>query len=403
MLARALWIGTAALAVPFFLVQAEELSPTLAVEQAPRELGQFRSESFVLIAADRKAKELYVFDNADRSLSRFTETGERWGDPVTLGSPSEALNSSPEPPQALRIGGAGIAIMTPSGVIEYGLDGNVEASRRVFMPADLAALKSGWALSLVNLRTASGKFAARKSFGDRTPRLVTIGGEDLGTDYTGIYEDDEIRGGGASAGRGLLLASAGSRLYAVERAAYRVHELTRKLSVVATYTEPKWGGDADDADIEPSEETREALAELVTQAKSTGRNVGGQTKSQRRPGPPMGGDLSYKQVARAVAWSGDRLVILLDRGIADRDRPALDLLDPVTGEGRRFALAGLGDAQISQLTIGHRWIWLRARSGSVPIYRIDALALVEGGTAFKVSDIWRNGELEPETVANEGG
>jgi hypothetical protein len=71
------------------------------------------------------------------------------------------------------------------------------------------------------------------------------------------------------------------------------------------------------------------------------------------------------------------LLLLLDAG-AGMGGPSLDVLDPDTGQVRRFLLPEMGEMP-NQLVAGRKYIWLRARSPEAVLYRIPRLPLLDGG------------------------
>ena len=80
-----------------------------------------------------------------------------------------------------------------------------------------------------------------------------------------------------------------------------------------------------------------------------------------------------------MAWDpySHQLILLLADGIA-ADHEALDLLDPTTGKVRRLLLRlpeGTTRKQLSQLAVGHRYLWFRSHSGASPTFRLDRSAL----------------------------
>lgn len=80
-----------------------------------------------------------------------------------------------------------------------------------------------------------------------------------------------------------------------------------------------------------------------------------------------------------VPWDpySHQLILLLANGIA-ADQEALDLLDPDTGTVRRLLLRfpeGTTHKQLSQVAVGHRYLWFRSHSGASPTFRLDRSAL----------------------------
>jgi hypothetical protein len=83
----------------------------------------------------------------------------------------------------------------------------------------------------------------------------------------------------------------------------------------------------------------------------------------------------YQMVFWDLAWDpvSHQVILLLAPGIAG-EQAALDLLDPATGEVQRLLLrlpADTAQMELSQLAIGHRYLWLRSHEGGNPTLRLD--------------------------------
>lgn len=127
-------------------------------------------------------------------------------------------------------------------------------------------------------------------------------------------------------------------------------------------------------------------AELL---KVVGESLSRSDAASLKSAPSMeGGSLRYEKVVRDIAWDGGsgHLIVLLPSAMTGAQGPALDLYDPETRKVERFALrlpSGVENGiDLSQITVGHRYLYLRAHKGDSPTLRLDR-SLLQGGRSLR--------------------
>lgn len=346
---------------------AAAVADTITLEPAPGDLGELRSDGFLNLTAD--GKDIYLFDSDVGEVRVFREaSGAAWGKAIRL-------NGTPSAPALDLAADSGQIALTYSaeGLYVYGLDGALEGRSELFFTTGVERGKGGWIVSLINLPHPRGGFVGRDQFGEDVPRVVTLD-SDLEPWHSGLAMDKtEAITASVAAGRQLRLAAAGEQIYAAEAGNYRIYELSKRLELRSTMSDPELFREASEdggsLDIVRSD------AERFDATK--GKEVGG-----GESGPPAttATAFTFGRVIRDIAWLSEQsaLLVLVEAGI-DGDRSALDLLDPLTGKGRRYTLRGGTESPLQQVDVGHRYVWVRSKRGGETSYRIDKLDLVEGG------------------------
>ena len=347
------------------------------LERAPGAFGELRSSSGALaITATDKGKELLVVDGGSGEVSTYLETGEPWGKTARLlNRPGDAFS------KVFRFKASGnvLAFAAPAGVALFKRDtGEMMATSTDFHHAlDVAEMPGGdWVVNLVWLPIPALTRVAHEKFGGTEPRLVELDNQLEISNY-GLAADPK-RNANQTAARQLHLAGSADRLYAAELANYKVYELDRTLKLRATYSLPslrleKGVGVGEDPGLRLKVE-----AEAARQMSSMGQDA---AQGRSTPGRPAASELfSYQPAIYDAAWDpgSQRLLLLLAPGIAG-DEGALDLLDPATGHIQRVLLRLPKDAAsygpLSQLAVGHSYLWLRNNLGRNPTLRLDRAAL----------------------------
>jgi hypothetical protein len=349
---------------------------TATLERAPGDLGGVRSKGTLFILTDAKGKEVLLFDSATSELASYLETGAIWGKPVRL----RERNGEPFSPQAFRVevNGSQIAFAWPLGVALFEREtGELAAEDRTLdYAADIEAMPGGnWVVDRTRPPIPALERADHERFGGITPRLVVVD-DKLEVSRYGLAAPSG-RTANASAAQTLRLAASGDRLYAAELANYKVYELDRRLKLRSTYVEPSMQLEKGVGVPPDGEGQKRFLAQARQLIDRTGKDAskpasGGEVKSEF---------FSYQAVVKDIAWDArsHELVMLLARGIAN-DVGALDLLDPTTGKVRRLLLRFPEDAphvELSQLAVGHRYLWLRSHPGEGPTFRLDRETLTQ--------------------------
>lgn len=304
-----------------------------------------------------------------------------------------------------------IAFSCSDSVALFKPDGSVAAqSRSFFLTSDVTTLPTGeWGVGLLQIPEGNGKFMGTKEQGSSTPRLVALNRK-LEVAGRGLSVGDEDRSPNQAAARSLLLAASNQRVFAAELANYKIYELNRQLKLRTTYTDPKLqledGRSQTAIQLRQSEQKDRKLRDSV--AKSLEGRGSNAAKAPSEKPAMEGGSLNYAPVIQDIAWDpvSSRLAILLNRNSSEGKAGAIDFLDPLTGEAERVLLRlpeGLShDAEISQISIGRRFIWLRAHKGNVPTLRIDRFALEQIDSPMKLRLEIDGGYVEeaPKTSAD---
>jgi hypothetical protein len=286
-----------------------------------------------------------------------------------------------------------IALSCSDSVALFKLDGSLAAqSRSFFLTSDVTALPTGeWGLGLLQVPEGGGKFMGTKEQGSSVSRLVALNRK-LEVTGRGLAVGDEERSPNQAAARSLMLAASNERVFAAELANYKIYELNRQLKLRAIYTEPKLqlenGRPQTAIQRRQTEQKDDKLRESM--ARSLAGRGGDAAKAPSEKPAMEGGSLSYTPVIQDIAWDpvSGRLAILLNRNASEGKAGAIDFLDPLTGEVERVLLRlpeGLShDAEISQISVGRRFIWLRAHRGDVPTLRLDRAALEQISSPMKL-------------------
>jgi hypothetical protein len=349
---------------------------TATLELAPGELGDMRSKGTLFLLTDAKGKEVVLFDSATGELTSYLETGATWGKPVRL----RERDGSPFAPQAFRVEVSGdqVAFASPLGVNLFHRDTGEFAAvdRTLHHAADIEAMPGGdWVVDLTRPPIPQLELSDHGRFGGITPRLVVVD-DKLEVSRYGLAAQSG-RTGNASAARTLRLAASADRLYAAELANYRIYELDRRLKLLTTYVDPSLQletGVGAPPDLEARKQYLAGAHQLIERA--------GKDASHPKSGGEVRSEFFTFQIAiQDIAWDPQsrQLAILLAQGIAN-DVGALDLLDPATGQVRRLLLRfpeGAPRVELSQLAVGHRYLWLRSHPGEGPTFRLEREALTQ--------------------------
>jgi hypothetical protein len=375
--------------------------PLVTIEKAPKELGEVQASGDLLLTTDPRGKEVWLFDQAEQTVSRFNERGVAWGEPVRL-----TVDGLGSPPRVSRFAtdGGSLAFVGGEGIYVFTLDGRSHLHERIFQPGDIIGGKGfTWLVSLTNLPhpVEPGRYLARKRFGDEVPRLILISGSDLEIRDSGLFESEQISGS-AGAGRRLRLARAGDRFYAAEYANYRIFELDRRLKVRAEFRDPELtfeeGRPETGSDLEaPGGLAPEAVAEAMG---DLGQDVSRPQGSEDQRPKPLSMRVAAEPVIRDVAWESDsqRLLILLDPETEAAHLYRLDALDPLTGVVQRTRIAlpeGHGDVSLTQMSAGQGYLWFRGYKGSTPTFRLDKLKLA-AGQEVELPEVSRMEDPDPD-------
>jgi len=368
--------------------------PSVVLETATGSLSDVRGTTFLLLTTADRGGEVLTYDLATGELRRFNENGAAWGEPLEL---RDENNAVPQPILEFASRDGDVALIGGEGIYLFGPDGALEGHRRIFMPGGIAATQRGWALSLVDLPhpVHRGEYLARKEFGDEVPRVILLD-DDLEILEKGLLADDPSVSTSAAAGRQLHLAGAADRLYAIEKANYRLFELDKRLDLRGTFRDPELtfeSGRATEGREEDSEGDQNALvASAKAEIERRGQNVGGSASPPRaETADPVSASFDYVSVVEAAVWdeSSKKLILLLASDVLDRD-PMLDLLDPATGKVSRVRVRmppGVrSEGALNQLAIGRRYLWIRARRGNQPTFRLRLSSLAETGLEIELPE-----------------
>jgi hypothetical protein len=352
------------------------------LEVAPGELGVTRSEKGLLLATGAKGREVYLFDKGTGQLRAYLESGDLWRKAVTL----RDLRGQPFRSPCFRMDAeAGlIAFSCSDSVALFKPDGSLACqSRSFFLTSDVTALPTGeWGVGLLQVPEGNGKFMGTKEQGPSAPRLVAINRK-LEVVGGGMPVGEEGRSPNQAAARSLMLTASKQRVFAAELANYRIYELDRRLKLRATFKEPKLqledGRPQTAIQLRHAEQKDKKLRDAMAKSlEGRGKNA---AKAPAEKPAMEGGSLNYAGVIQDIAWDAvsSRLAILLSRNASEGKSGAIDFLDPMTGEVERVLLRlpeGVPQAaEVSQISIGRRFIWLRAHKGHAPTLRLDRLAL----------------------------
>ena len=351
---------------------------TVTLERAPGELGKAESTGSLFIVTAAKGKEVLLFDSASGEVKPFLETGDSWAKPIALRGPGGEKFS----PAAFRmaVNGGLIACASPSGVKLFELETGELAADAPYLhhAAAVAAMPDGsWAVSLTRLPFPEIERADQDKFGGPAPRFVVVN-DKLEIQRQGLAADKD-RTPNQAAARTLRLAASPDRLFAAEIGNYKLYEFDRRLKLHDTFNDPHLKleeGLGLPPDHQAQEkflaEARQNIARKGTDATEAAAGASGPTRGQSS-------FFSYQTVIGDMAWDpySHQLILLLADGIA-ADHEALDLLDPATGNVRRLLLRlpeGAARKPLSQLAVGHRYLWFRSHSGVSPTFRLDRSAL----------------------------
>lgn len=386
-----------------------ESAPTVTLELAPGALGAARSGKGLLIASGSKGREIHLFDKSTGELKVYLESGDLWRKAVTLrDSHGQPLRS---PCFRMDADAGLISFSCSDSVALFKPDGSLVAqSRSFFLTSDVTTLPTGeWGVGLLQVPEGNGKFMGTKEEGSSVPRLVALNRK-LEVAGRGLAVGDEERSPNQAAARSLMLAASNQRVFAAELANYKIYELNRQLKLRSTYTNPKLqledGRPQTAIQLRQAEQKDKRLRESV--AKSLEGRGSNATKAPAGKPAVEGGSLNYAPVIQDIAWDpvSSRLAILLNRGASESGAGAIDFLDPLTGEAERVLLRlpeGLShSAEISQISIGRRFIWLRAHKGDTPTLRLDRFALEQISSPMKVRLAIDGGSVEeaPKAAAD---
>ncbi|HEV7505109.1 MAG TPA: hypothetical protein VGS07_09375 [Thermoanaerobaculia bacterium] len=321
---------------------------------------------------------MLLFDSGTGELKPFLETGDSWAKPITLRGPGGEKFS----PAAFRmaVNGGLIACANPSGVKLFNLETGELAADAPYLnhAAAVAAMPDGsWAVSLTRLPFPEIERADEEKFGGPAPRFVVVN-DKLDIRRQGLPAE-KGRTPNQAAARALRLAASPDRFFAAEIGNYRLYEFDHRLKLRDTFADPHLKLE-EGLGLPADKQTQE---KFLAEARQTGARKGTDaTKGAARPTEPTKGQssfFSYQMVIGDMAWDpySHQLILLLADGIV-ADHEALDLLDLSTGNVRRLLLRlpeGTVRKQLSQLAVGHRYLWFRSHSGVGPTFRLDRSAL----------------------------
>jgi hypothetical protein len=349
---------------------------TVTLERAPGELGKAVSGGLLYVATADKGKEVVLFDSGSGEVKSFLETGAAAAEPVRLrGRTGDRFS-----PVAFRMAASddAIAFSSPLGVSLFKRETGELLAEAPYLhhAADVAALPDGtWAVSLMRLPFPEIARADKEKFGGPAPRFVVVN-DKLEISGQGPA-DDADRTPNQTAARALRLAASANRLFAAEIANYKVYEFDHAFKLRSTYTDPRLKleeGVGLAADQQQQQErflaeARDRMGRAGTDATRPG------TAGQAAPARAHANFFQYQMVVWDVAWDpvSHQVIMLLAPGIAG-EHAALDLLDPATGEVQRLLLRlppETAQMELSQLAIGHRYLWLRGHEGGNPTLRLD--------------------------------
>lgn len=351
---------------------AQEI-PVVQLEVAPDELGQAHSEGALVLAASDNGKLIYLFDAEKATLAAYRESGKIWNDPVRL--LDDQGNAFQPRAAALALAKSQVAIAGFDMLGLFETDGERRSLTRTLpLASDVAAVPGrGWLVALPSLahgiRLGGGEM--RDFGGDERPRLVLLD-DDLDTFRTGLPAEAGSRESALAAARSLRLTSNGERIFAAEIANYRIYELDTGLRVRAIHEDSDLFFEEGQPDAPNQAEIPEDVA----------RHLDAMPADLDKPASDREGRsytaFNYTTVIRDIAWDevSDRLLILLAAHGAQA-RPAVDLLDPATGQVAHLELRFPRgeDAELSQIVPGDGFVWVRSHAGSTPTYRFSRAAI----------------------------
>jgi hypothetical protein len=351
----------------------------VSLERAPGDLGKADSTGTLFLVTAAKGKEVLLFDSRSGELKTYLETtGETWGKPVHLrGHGGDSFS-----PQAFRmaVNGELIAFSNPLGVNLFNRDTGQFLAEAPYLnhAAAVAATADGWAVSLTRLPFPEIARADRKEFGGPAPRFVVV--NDKLEIWRQVLPAQSDQTPNQAAARALRLAASPDRLFAAEIANYKVYEFDRRLKLRTTYVDPKLKLEAG-LGLRPDKQKQERfLSEARQKIASAGTDASQPVPDPRKPAASVQSEFfTYQTVISEMAWDpfSHQLVLLLADGIA-AEQGALDLLDPTTGRLRRLSLRyreGAARTQLTQLAVGHHYLWFRSHAGASPTFRLDRSAL----------------------------
>lgn len=351
----------------------------VTMERAPGDLGKAGSAGFLFVVTASKGTEVLLFDTASGELKAYLENGEARGKPVHLrGRGGESFS-----PHAfhMAVNDRSIAFADPQGVNLFKRETGEFVADAPYLhhAAAISAVPDGsWAVSLTRLPFPEIARADKDRFGGPAPRFVILN-DKLEVWRQGLAADSD-RTPNQAAARTLRLAASQDRVFAAEIANYKVYEFNRQLKLRSTYVDPKLKLEDGLGLSGDQREQERFLAEARRHLAGTGTDATRPTPPGRSEVPRRSAQFfDYQTVIWDMAWDpfSHQLILLLADGIAG-DQGALDLLDPTTGQVQRLLLRFPETAarrQLSQLAVGHRYLWLRNHSGSGPTFRLDRAAL----------------------------
>jgi hypothetical protein len=349
------------------------------LERAPGDLGKAESPWSLFLVTAAKGREVLLFDSGSGELKPYLETGQSWAKPIRLrGRDGDRFS-----PSAFRlaVNGELVACASPLGVTLFKLNtGELVAEAPYLHHASaVAALPDGsWAVSLIRLPFPEIEQADKEKFGGPAPQFVVVN-DKLEIERQGLPADAH-RTPNQAAARALRLAASPNRLFAAEIANYKVYELDSRLKLHSSFVDPRLKLEEGLGLTADKQEQERFLSEA--RQKIAGRGADAMQRATDRREPTTQGKstfFGYQTVIGDMAWDpfSHRLILLLADGITS-EQGALDLLDPTTGQVQRLLLRfpeGTTRRQLSQLAVGHRFLWFRSHPGASPTFRLDRSAL----------------------------
>ncbi len=375
-----------------YLVGVPVFGEALTLEAAPRDLGELSSSDDLLMTAS--GQEMILFDASSLEVRRYLESGSTWGKAKKLSAQVRPV------PRFSRLDASGgtLSFSGHKGVFLYTDKGVSKGQVEIFQPGDIAQISTReWVVSLTNLPHPAkpGAFIGRRQFGEEIPRVIVLD-RNLEVSEKGLIVEDPLLSGSAAVGQTLRLAWSGQHLYAAELASYRIYQLDRDLETQTIFNDPALAF-KEQEHIEATPEEDDAMA-------AAQQDFGADASRPPQAGPRAKGKrltARYTPVIRDITWddSGERLLILIDAA-ALAEWPAVDLLDPSTGESRRLELRlpkGAKPVTLTQIATTQRFVWLRGYAGTSPTFRFakadfDTLA----SEPSAVPEIIRPGDQDSE-------
>lgn len=177
--------------------------------------------------------------------------------------------------------------------------------------------------------------------------------------------------------------------------------MSENLSLEETFEEPDLLlEEGDGPHGEPQEEAEDLPPEVARFVEDRPTDLATGKKPEVRPTM-----FRYRSVIRDLAWDpiDGQLVLLLAAGGAE-SAPALDLIDPVTGETRRLQLEipeTAGRPVLAQLAITEKYLWVRNLNGKSPTYRLHRAALDQAVPVLREEQATDRNGSEPQPAADK--